>query len=82
MSESGPQMENDELRRALRSIRARLRQLTVAVVLMALALFVFAAVGYGYLVDFHSMEPLLVGAALSAGAVVSFCFGFFAARRR
>jgi len=81
MSEN-PSGPNDEFRRMLLSTRARLRQLTVAVVLMALALFTFSAVAYGYLVDFHSMEPLLIGAALSAGAVVSFLFGFFAGRRK
>ncbi len=79
MSET-PSGQDGELRRMLRSIRARLRQLAVAVVLMALALFSFSAVGYGYLVDFHSMEPLLVGSALSAAAVVGFAFGFFAGR--
>lgn len=74
--------QDGELHRMLRSISARLRQLTVAVVLMALALFALCAVGYGYLVEYHSMEPLLVGSALSAAALVGFGFGFFAGRRK
>ncbi len=81
MSES-PSGLDGELRRMLRSICARLRQLTVAVVLMALALFTFTAVGYGYLVEYHSMEPLLLGSALSAAALVGFGCGFFAGRRK
>lgn len=81
MSENSSDRDG-ELHRMLRSTSARLRQLTVAVVLMALALFVFSAVGYGYLVEYHSMEPLLVGSALSAAALVGFGFGFFAGRRK
>jgi hypothetical protein len=61
--------------RLLESIRRRVQGLTVAVVLMALAVFVLTAAVFGYLVDFHGGEGLLVGSTAIGTAVLGFLFG-------
>jgi hypothetical protein len=62
-------------RRLLESVHGRVRALTVAVVLMALALFLVVAVVFGYLVEFHGGEAVLVGATAVGTAVLGFFFG-------
>ena len=71
-----------EILRGLESLGARMRRLVVAVVLMALALFLTVSVVFGYLVEFHAGEALLRGAVAASAAIVGFGFGFFAGRRR
>ena len=62
----------------LASIQRQLRWLTVAVFLVALALFFNMATVFGYIVDFHSGESILVGGASAGGIVVGFLFGWLA----
>jgi len=59
----------------LESIYRRVQALTVAVVLMALASFLAVAAVFGYLVDFHGGEALLVGGTAVGTAVLGFLFG-------
>ncbi len=66
----------------LHSLRRRLRQLTVAVVLMTLALFLTCAAVFGHLVNYFSGDPALYGGSLAGAAIVGFLFGWFARGRR
>jgi hypothetical protein len=68
----------DELYTLLKSLRRRMRMLTVAVVLMALALFMTVAVVFGYLVEYNAGDFLLQGGAATAAGIVGFAFGWFA----
>jgi len=71
-----PDPDSPESRRPLlESIYRRVQALTVAVVLMALASFLVVAAVFGYLVDFHGGEPLLVGATAVGTAILGFLFG-------
>jgi len=70
------------LEAALEPVRRRLRQLTVAVVLMTLALFLTCAADFGRLVNWFAGDPLLYGGSLAGAAVVGFLFGWFARGRR
>jgi len=63
-------------RRLLESIRRWLKGLTVAGVLMALALFLLAAAEFGNIVEYHAYEPLLVASTAVGTAVLGFFFGF------
>jgi hypothetical protein len=67
---------------ALESVRRRLRQLTVAVVLMTLALFFTCASVFGHLLNYFRLDPALFGGSLAGAAVVGFLFGWFARGRR
>lgn len=72
----------DDLDQILRSVRRRLRQLTVAVVLMTLALFLTCAAVFGNLVNWFGGDPALYGGSLGGAAIVGFLFGWFARGRR
>jgi len=63
---------------ALRSVRRRLQGLTVAVIVMAMLLFLTIATVYGQLADWHGGEPLLLGASGAGAALVGFVAGWFA----
>jgi hypothetical protein len=73
--------QQDVLEAALQPVRRRLRQLTVAVVLMALALFLTCAAVFGNLVNWFARDPALFGGSLAGAAVVGFLFGWFARGR-
>ncbi len=73
--------EPDETQQLLRSIRRRLRALTVATILLVLAVLLCVATVFGYLVDYHAGEALLRGGALGGVAVLAFFFGWLAGRR-
>lgn len=64
----------------LQSLDRKLRWLTVAVFLVALALFFNVATVFGYIVDFHSGEGILIGGACVGGVVVGFLLGWLARR--
>jgi hypothetical protein len=66
----------------LQSVRRRLRQLTVAVVLMTLALFLMCAAVFGNLVNWFGRDPALFGGSLAGAAILGFLFGWFARGRR
>lgn len=69
-----------EIADAFRSVRRRLQGLTVAVIVMALLLFLTAATVFGYVVDYHAGEALLRGAVGVGAALVGFVAGWFARR--
>jgi len=68
----------EELRKMLESLVKRVRRLTVAVVMMVLALFLLAAAIFGHLVNYFALDPALFGGATIGAAVVGFFFGLFA----
>jgi peptidoglycan/LPS O-acetylase OafA/YrhL len=72
----------DDLDRVLRSVRRRLRQLTVAVVLMTLALFLTCAAVFGSLVNYFNGDAALFGGVGIGAAVLGFLVGWFARGRR
>lgn len=71
----------DEVREVLESVRKRLGRMTVAVMLMILAVIVSTAAIFGQLVDWHGGEPLLIGSAGIGTAVLAFVLGFIAGKR-
>jgi hypothetical protein len=68
----------EELKRLLWSLNRRARWLTVAVVLLVLAVLVLAACEYGDLVSWYSLDPLVYGGTSTAFALLGFAFGWFA----
>ena len=71
-----PDPDSRESRRPLlESVYRRVQALTVAVVLMALALFLVVAVVFGFLVEFHGGEAALVGGTAVGTALLGFFFG-------
>lgn len=80
MTDADPKQQPEELSEMLERLLRRVRALSVAVVLMALALFVLTAAIFGYLVEWHAFEPLLFGGAAVGCALLGFAFGWFAGR--
>ncbi len=72
-SETGKRQDPDEF---FQSVRRRLRQLTVAVVLMTLALFLTCAAVFGYLVNYFSLDPILYGGVTAGAAILGFIVGW------
>jgi len=75
----------DALDSVLQSVRRQLRRLTagvvlmtVAVVLMGLALFLTVAVVFGYLLNYYSFDPSLLGGVTVGAAILGFVFGAMA----
>ncbi len=64
----------------LRRIEQRLRWLTVAVFLVALALLFNVAAVFGAIIEFHAGEGILIGSASAGAAVMGFVFGWLARR--
>jgi len=72
---------NEELQEAIRFIRRRLGLLIISHYVMALALTITVAAVFGWLVDYHSTDPLLWGGCLAGAAALGFLFGWIAKRR-
>lgn len=72
----------DDVGPRLESMHRRLRRLVVAVTLLALAVFLLAAIQYGSLVNYFAGDTLLYGGTLTGAALLGFGFGWFAGRRR
>ena len=73
--------EQREVRETLRALETRVGRLTVAIVLMALGLFLLAAAVLGELVNYGFRDvPFFAGVGVGA-AVVGFAFGWFAGRK-
>ena len=72
---------HQELHELLLALQKRVQKLTVAVVLMVLALFLLAAAVFGSLVNYHSGDPMLFGGASMGAALLGFAFGWFARKR-
>ncbi len=70
----------DEGTAAIRSIQARLRALTVAVWILALAVLLTGAAVFGNLVNYFAGEPLMFGGASVGAALLGFAFGWLARR--
>jgi len=71
----------DELRIMLESIRGRVRTLTVAVLIMAMATLLSAAAVFGYLTNYFAGDPLIFGGVSMGAAILGFAFGWIARRR-
>ncbi len=71
----------EELCAILRSVHRRMQRLTVAVVLMGLAVFLLAAYVLGHLVNYFALDPLLYGSVSVGSALLGFFCGWFAGRR-
>lgn len=80
MNDQGPQRQ-DEILELLNSLKKRVLRLTVAVILMMLALFALTAAVFGSLVNYYGGDSLLIGFASILFAVVGFIFGWVARRR-
>ena len=80
MPEQDPKQQ-DELHEVLQSVRKRLNRMTVAVMLMILAVFLSTSAIFGQLADYHGGEPLLVGGSAVGAAVLGFVLGFVAGRK-
>ncbi len=61
--------------RLLESMRRRLQGLTVLVALMVLGLFLEVVAMFGYIVEFHGGEYLLVAATAAGTALLGFFLG-------
>jgi hypothetical protein len=71
-----PDPDSPESQRPLlESVCRRVQALTVAVVLMAMALFLYTAAVFGEIVDYHGGEALLVGGTAVGTAILGFLFG-------
>ena len=70
-----------ELREILEALHRRVGRLTVAVVLMALALFVLTATVLLQLVNYFAADPFLFAGASVGGVLVGFVGGWFARKR-
>ena len=68
----------EELRGTIEGLARRIRRLTVAVIMMVLALFLLAAAVYVDLLNYFGFDGALFGAATIGAAVVGFLFGLFA----
>jgi hypothetical protein len=75
-------MWQEDPQSVLQSVRRRLRQLTVAVVLMTLALFLTCAVVFGQVVNYFGFDRALYGGTLAGATILGFLFGWFARGRR
>jgi hypothetical protein len=73
--------EPDDTQKLLKSIRGRLRTLTVVTILLALAVFLCVATVFGYLVNYFAAEAILRAGALCGVAVLAFFCGWLARRR-
>jgi hypothetical protein len=68
---------------ALKNVRRRMKVLTVAVILRALAVFALAGTVFGFLTNYFSGEGMMYGSSLVGAARVSFwcSWSWFAHRR-
>ena len=66
---------------ALEVLAKRVRRLTLAVIFMAIVLFLLVAITFLYLVDWHADEPLLSAGASLGAALVGFGLGWFARKK-
>jgi hypothetical protein len=74
-------IRQEELLKLLRSCDKRIGRLTVAVVLMALAVFLLFWANFGFLANYFGGDPLLFGGVAVAAALLGFGSGWFAGRR-
>jgi membrane associated rhomboid family serine protease len=74
------QRHADELQAVLQSLRRRMRALTVAVLLMTLALLLTVAAVFGQLVNWFAGDVLLQGGVAVGAALLGFFFGWIARR--
>jgi hypothetical protein len=68
----------EALRESVEGLAKRVRRLTVAVVMMVLALFLLAAVIFGDMITYYALDPAIFGGATVGAAVLGFFFGLFA----
>lgn len=73
--------QQPELQNALETLAKRVRALTVAVILVVLALFLLAAAVFGDLVNYYAFDPMLVGAVAAGCTALGFGVGWFARRK-
>jgi hypothetical protein len=73
--------QQPELQKAVETLAKRVRALTVAVILMSLALFLLAAAVFGDLVNYYAFDPMLVGGVAAGCALVGFGVGWFAGKK-
>ena len=76
-----PSPPPEELQAVFESIRARLRVLTVAVLIMALALILSGAAMFSSLINYFAGDAMIFGGMTAGAALLGFAFGWFARRR-
>ena len=81
MSQPDPRQQQS-LEELLPRLAARLRALTVAVALLALAVLLLFAAQYGALVNFWAGDAMFFGATSIGAGLLGFGLGFFAGRWR
>jgi membrane associated rhomboid family serine protease len=80
MNDSDPARQ-EELHTILVSLNKRVQRLTVAVVLMTLAVFLLFWAEFGSLANYFGGDPLLFGGVSVGAALLGFFSGWFARRR-
>ena len=80
MPEHDPKQQ-DELHEVLQSVRKHLNRMSVAVLLMILAVLLQVAAKFGELSNYFGYDALLVGGSAVGAAVLGFILGFIAGRR-
>lgn len=70
-----------EILELTRSVRKRLGALTVAVLLMVLAVFLCSAASFGELIEYHAGDGLLLSGIGILSGVAGFVLGFIAGRK-
>jgi hypothetical protein len=80
MNENNPQTP-DEPRELLIAIRRRLGKLTVAVLLLTLAVVLCAMAVYGQLANYFGGDWTFLSAVPAVAAGLGFAFGWFAGRK-
>ena len=71
----------DELQELLESVRRRLRKLTIAVLLLILAVMLCAAAIFGNLLNYFGNDSMLSGGIFIFAAALGFALGWFAGRK-
>jgi len=71
----------DELQELLESVRRRLRTLTIAVLLLILAVMLCAAAIFGNLLNYFGNDSMLSGGIFIFAAALGFALGWFAGRK-
>ena len=71
----------DELQELLESVRRRLGKLTIAVLMLILAVMLCAAAIFGNLLNYFGNDSMLSGGIFIFAAALGFALGWFAGRK-
>jgi hypothetical protein len=81
MTNDKDSQSREELRELLVSVRRRLGKLTVAVLLLILAVMLCAAAIFSNLLNYFGGDSMLTGGVFCFAALLGFALGWFAGRK-